>query len=84
MIPVEGWAFLMQAYDDLEAGLVCGLLEAASIPARRKESNSLAGGMRVITGQAYEIDIYGPAKLLLRARAILAAVNRQERSGNEQ
>lgn len=84
MIPVEGWAFLMQAYDDLDAGLVCGLLEAASIPARRKESNSLAGGMRVITGQAYEIDIYLPAKLLLRARAILAAVNRQERSGNEQ
>lgn len=80
---MEGWAFLMQAYDDLEAGIVCGLLETAAIPVRRKDHNPLAGGLRVIVGQAYEIDIYVPPELLLRARAILAEADRQERPGNE-
>ncbi len=83
LIPMEGWAFLMQAYDDLEAGIVCGLLEAAAIPARRQEHDPLAGGMRVITGQAYEIDIYVPAPLLPRARAILVEAESRENPGSE-
>jgi hypothetical protein len=80
---MEGWAFLMQAYNDIEAGLVCGLLEAASIPVRQKDSDSLAGGMRVVGGQAYEINIYVPEKMLPRARALLAAAHRKEAAERE-
>jgi len=63
----------VQAYNDLEAAVVCGLLEAASIPVLCQASDPLAGGMRVVGGQAYEIDIYVPEGMLPRARALLLA-----------
>ncbi len=72
----DEWAFLMQAFNDLEAEIVCGLLREASIPVRRKDSDPLTGAMRVVGGQAYEIDIFVPQQMLLRARALLAAVRR--------
>lgn len=65
------WVFLMQAYNDMEAALVCGLLGAASIPALQKASDPLAEGMRVVGGQAHELDIYVPEKNLPQARALL-------------
>ena len=80
---MEGWAFLMQAYNDVEAGIVCGLLETAQIPVRRKESDPLSGSMRVVGGQAYEIDLYVPEEMLLRARDLLAsAQDRENESGD--
>lgn len=80
---MEGWVFLIQAYNDIEAGIVCGLLEAASIPVRQKDSDSFTGAMRVVGGQAYEIDIYVPRELLPRAKALLAAAHRKEAAERE-
>jgi hypothetical protein len=80
----EEWAFLMQAFNDLEAEIVCGLLQEASIPVRQKDSDSLTGAMRVVGGQAYEIDIFVPLKMLPRARALLAAAFREEAAENKE
>ncbi|NLA04403.1 MAG: hypothetical protein GX881_01650 [Firmicutes bacterium] len=80
---MEGWTFLMQAYNDVEAGIVSGMLETASIPVRRKESDPLAGAMRVVGGQAYEIDLYVPEEMLSRARALLASLQESENENGE-
>ncbi|WP_461369795.1 putative signal transducing protein [Candidatus Darwinibacter acetoxidans] len=80
----EEWAFLMQAFNDLEAEIVCGLLREASIPVRRKDSDPLAGAMRVVGGQAYEIDILVPRQMLPQARALLDAVRRGSATEKEE
>ncbi len=80
----EEWTFLMQAFNDIEAEIVCGLLREASIPVRRKDSDPLSGAMRVVGGQAYEIDIFVPQKMLPRARALLAEVLREGALDNQE
>ncbi|HPU01179.1 MAG: hypothetical protein GX890_05185 [Firmicutes bacterium] len=74
----EEWAFLMRAFNDLEAEIACGLLRQDSIPVRLKESDPLTGAMRVLGGQAYEIDILVPRQMLPRAKALLAAAEKEE------
>lgn len=73
----------MQAYSDIEADILCGLLETAMIPVRRKDSDPLAGSMRVIGGQAYEIDLYIPEEMLSRARTLLASLQDVENENGE-
>lgn len=64
------WVFLVEAYNDVEADIILGLLESAGIPAR-KADDPFTGAMRVIGGQAYEVRIMVPVNLLEQARALL-------------
>lgn len=78
---MERWSLLMQAFDDIEAGIARGLLEGSSIPVRLQEADPMAGSMRLISGRAQGIDIFVPERMLIRARAILAAAIDPEEGG---
>ncbi|HOL17006.1 MAG TPA: DUF2007 domain-containing protein, partial [Bacillota bacterium] len=67
----EQWAQLAEAFNDVEAEIICGLLQSANIPCRKVDRDALAGAMRVIGGQAYEIRILVPRRLLQQARELL-------------
>lgn len=67
----EEWIFLVEAYNDTEAEIICGMLKAAGIPARKEDSDSFTGAMRVIAGQAMEVHVKVPKHSLEQARALL-------------
>ncbi len=67
----EKWVQLLEAFNDVEAEIICGLLQSANIPCRKADRDALAGAMRVIGGQAYEIRIMVPQRLLPQARLLL-------------
>ncbi len=75
----EEWTFLVQAADDIEAGIICGLLQEASITAQKKDGDPLVGFMRVVGGQSFAIDIFVPQKELPRARSLLENIFRKQR-----
>lgn len=66
----EDWVFLLEVFTEMEADIIVGMLEANGIPFR-KEADSFTGAMRVIGGQAYEVRILVPAKMVEQARALL-------------
>lgn len=72
------WAFLVQATNDLEAEVICGLLREASIPVRQKDIDSLMGFVRVVGGYVWGIDIFVPREALPRARALIAGLDCSE------
>lgn len=74
----EEWVFLVEAVNDVEAEIISGLLQASGILSRKEDSDSLAGAMRVIGGQAYEIWIMVPAPLLKKAQAVLRSAGEEE------
>ncbi|MBS3943016.1 MAG: DUF2007 domain-containing protein [Dethiobacter sp.] len=67
----DQWELLVEVFNDVEADLVCGLLQSAGIPCRKEDSDTLTGAMRVIGGQAFEIQILVPERLLKQARDLL-------------
>ncbi len=74
----EEWIFLVEAFNDVEAEIVSGLLQASGIPFRKEDQDSLAGAMRVYGGQGYGIRIMVPAPLLEKARDILRSAEEDE------
>jgi hypothetical protein len=74
---VEQWVFLVEAYNDVEAQIIVGLLESEGIPARKEDSNPFTGAMRVLGGQAYEVNILVPPAKLEQARALLRSLNKR-------
>ncbi|NLA27630.1 MAG: DUF2007 domain-containing protein [Firmicutes bacterium] len=77
------WAFLVQAGNDIEAEIICGLLRESSIPVQQRDIDSLMGFVRVVGGYVWGIDIFVPRQMLPRARAILATVGFNEKGGRE-
>lgn len=73
----QEWAFLVQASNDIEAGVICGLLQEASIAVQKKDGDPLIGFMRVVGGQSCAIDIFVPRKALPQARALLSEAFRK-------
>jgi hypothetical protein len=71
----EEWVFLVEAFNDIEAEIICGMLKAAGIPARKEDSDAYAGALRVIAGQAMEVQVKVPGRLLERARALLRSLD---------
>ncbi|NLY39977.1 MAG: DUF2007 domain-containing protein [Firmicutes bacterium] len=71
----EQWVFLVEAYNDVEAQIILGLLESEGIPARKEDSDPFTGAMRVLGGQAYEINILVPPSRLEQARALLRSAS---------
>jgi hypothetical protein len=74
----EEWVFLAEAFNDVEAEIICGLLQASGIPCRKEDRDSLTGAMRVIGGLAYEIRIMVPKPLLKQAQALLRSAGEKE------
>ena len=68
---MEKRTLLIEAFDDTEATLIVGMLEAAGIPVEREDSDAFVGVMRVVGGMAYGIDIYVPEQYYQQARKLL-------------
>ncbi len=62
------WAFLLEVDNDVEADIVCGFLQEKGIPARKADSSPYGGAMRVIGGQAFEVQVLVPETFLEKAR----------------
>lgn len=67
----EDWVLLVEAFNDVEADIICGMLETNGIPAKKEDRDSLSGAMRVIGGQATEVQVMVPLELLDKARKLL-------------
>ncbi|MBA1336445.1 MAG: hypothetical protein HPY66_2880 [Firmicutes bacterium] len=66
----EEWAFLMNVYNDTEAEIVKGMLEAEGIPAviRYKGMGTF---LKVYTGTVIDVDLYVPRDRLEKARKLV-------------
>lgn len=80
----DEWVFLVQASNDIEAGIICGLLQEASIAVQKRDGDPLIGFMRVVGGQSYAIDILVPREVLPQARALLAEAFRETAAEQEE
>ena len=67
----EDWVFLTEVDNDVEADIVCGFLIDKGIAAKKEDSSPYAGAMRIIGGQAYEVQVFVPQPLLEKAKAAL-------------
>ncbi len=67
----EKWVFLTEVDNDVEADIVCGFLWEKGIPSKKNDSSPYAGAMRVIGGQALEVQVLVPEPFLDRARDLL-------------
>jgi len=72
------WVKLVVAANELEADIICSLLENESIPTKRRY-----GGInsKVIMGQAVEAEIIVPKDKKEEAQLILSAFSSQEENG---
>lgn len=67
------WVKLVNVSDQIEFGLIKGLLEIAEIPAVKKVGN-LGGYAEILTGISFEgIDVYVPEDRYEEARQIIEA-----------
>ncbi len=67
----RNWAFLVEVENDLEADIICGFLQEKGISAKKVDSSSIAGTMRIIGGQAFEVQVYVPEPFLKQAQKAL-------------
>ncbi len=75
----EEWTYLTDAFNEIEADIICGLLESENIPVK-KEYNGPYPGLKVILGQESGFSIMVPAAYRQRARDLLAN-QEEENSG---
>lgn len=71
----SNWVVLVEADNDLEADIICGFLREKGIPAQKKDSSPYAGAMRVIGGQALEVQVLVPEAFLSKARVLIKNCN---------
>jgi len=67
----NSWEVLVETNNDIEADILCGFLRDKGIPARKADSNPYAGAMRVIGGQAVEVQVLVPRPFLEQAKELL-------------
>jgi len=67
----KNWVFLTEVNNDVEADIICGFLWEKGIPARKSDSSPYAGAMRVIGGQAVEVQVLVPEPFLEKAENLL-------------
>ncbi len=63
--------FLVEADNDLEADIICGFLQEKGVPTQKTDSSPYTGAMRVIGGQAVEVQILVPETFREQAKAFL-------------
>lgn len=71
----DDWVFLVEAFNDVEADIICGMLETNGIPTRKEDRDSITGAFRVIGGQAMEVQVKVPRELLDKARELLRTLD---------
>jgi len=69
----DNWVFLLEADNDIEADIICGFLQEKGIAARKVDSSPYTGAMRVIGGQAVEVQILVPGPFLKQAKELIDA-----------
>ncbi|MFO7952235.1 MAG: hypothetical protein R6U91_05460 [Bacillota bacterium] len=67
----NNWVFLTEVSNDVEADIICGFLWEKGIPARKSDSSPYTGAMRVIGGQALEVQVLVPEPYLNQAENLL-------------
>jgi hypothetical protein len=67
----ENWVVLIEAENDIEAEIICGMLTENGIPVRKADSSPYTGALRVIGGMAYEVVIMVPDSFAKEARILL-------------
>ncbi len=67
----HGWVVLVEAGNDVEADIISGFLQDKGIPNKKADSSPYAGAMRVIGGQAVEVQILVPEPFLKKAKELL-------------
>ncbi|MFY9113623.1 MAG: hypothetical protein WAO23_00055 [Dethiobacteria bacterium] len=70
----ENWVFLIEAFNDTEADIICGLLETYDIPTRREYTGPYKG-LKVVFGQEIGVVIMVPEKLWATAREVITSNN---------
>ncbi len=65
------WTILVEAGNDVEADIICGFLKDKGIPSKKADSSPYAGAMRVIGGQAVEVQVLVPEPFLKQAKELL-------------
>ena len=65
------WVVLVEAGNDVEADIISGFLQDNGIPNKKADSSPYAGAMRVIGGQAVEVQILVPEPFFKQARELL-------------
>ncbi len=69
----NNWVLLVEANNDVEADIICGFLQDNGIPTRKADSSPYTGAMRVIGGQAVEVQVFVPEPFLEQARGLIAS-----------
>ncbi len=69
------WQILVEADNDVEADIICGFLQEKGVPARKTDSSPYAGAMRIIGGQAVEVQVLVPGPFLEQAKKLLKEIN---------
>ncbi len=71
ILPEEvNWSFLAEVFNEVEADIVCGLLESEEIPVK-KEYTGPFPGLKVIFGQENGFSIMVPADHLQKAKKLI-------------
>ncbi len=71
----NNWIVLVEADNDLEADIICGFLQEKGVPARKADSSPYAGAMRVIGGQAVEVQVLVPKTFLEEGKKLLSDID---------
>ncbi len=69
------WEILVEASNDVEADIICGFLQEKGIPARKADSSPYTGAMRVIGGQAMEVQVLVPGPFLEQAAQLMLEID---------
>lgn len=70
------WTFLVNCRDEIEAGMIMGVLKEEGIPAMEKYSGS-DGYMKIISGLGKNVDVLVAASHHARAVEVLAALQEE-------
>ncbi len=76
------WEVLVEAYNDVEADIICGFLQEKGIPAKKADSSPYTGAMRIIGGQAMEVHVLVPGSFLQEASELLLEIDPDLDIGN--
>ena len=72
----EEWFFLTDAFNEVEADIICGVLETNEIPFKKEYPTFT--GIKVIFGQATDVTIMVPRQYLERAKELLKEIVEEE------
>ncbi len=76
MLSQEEWIFLTDAFNEIEADIICGVLETNDIPVKKEYPTYT--GIKVIFGQAMNVSIMVPGQFYDRAKVLLEIADEEQ------